>query len=313
MSKVSWFPLLILAGACLFLAAPLAGEVTVQRLADKAVVKIDGRPFTEYLIRSGGKPILWPILGPTGKPMTRAYPMKKVPEEKHRDHPHHRSLWFSHGKVNHVDFWAEGKSRGVIEHRGFVKTESGRIGVIVTRNDWLGPDGQKQCEDERTLRFGGDAESRWIDFAVKVKAAGRPATFGDTKEGAFGIRVAESIAVDSKRGGRIVNSLGQIDEAAWGKPAAWVDYHGPVDGEMLGIAILNHPSSFRFPTPWHVRTYGLFAANPFGLKDFTGDKTKDGSYTLAPGGSFTLRYLILLHRGDEKQGRIAEGYKEYSK
>lgn len=118
--------------------------------------------------------------------------------------------------------------------------------------------------------------------------------------------------VDAKLGGKIVNSEGQVDGKAWGRPAAWVDYHGPVGGDTVGIAILNHPSSFRFPTYWHVRTYGLFAANPFGLSDFP-DTTKSGEYTLAKGEEITLRYRVLFHRGDEKEGKVAEVFSCYAK
>jgi hypothetical protein len=118
--------------------------------------------------------------------------------------------------------------------------------------------------------------------------------------------------VAAKKGGKIINSEGLTNDAAWGKPAAWVDYHGPVDNEILGIAIMNHPSSLRFPTCWHVRTYGLFAANPFGWHDFLG-KDADGTYTVPHGGSFTLRYRVLLHQGDEMQGQVAERFANYSK
>ena len=110
-------------------------------------------------------------------------------------------------------------------------------------------------------------------------------TFGDTKEGSFGLRIAESMRVDRKTGGKIITSEGLEDDKAWGKPAAWVDYYGPVQGETLGIAILNHPSSFRYPTHWHVRTYGLFAANPFGGKDFSGGE---------------------IRRAHNQQGRVAD-------
>jgi len=113
--------------------------------------------------------------------------------------------------------------------------------------------------------------------------------------------------------GNIVNSDGLVDKDAWGKQASWVDYHGPVDDQIVGIAILNHPSSFRYPTYWHVRTYGLFAANPFGLRDFKNDKTLDGSYTVKPGESISLRYRLVFHKGDEKEGRIAEMWEEYRK
>jgi len=168
------------------------------------------------------------------------------------------------------------------------------------------------CEDERTLTFGGDGQTRWIDFDIVIKASDGPVKFGDTKEGSFGIRVPESMKVDAKKGGQIINSEGQTDKDAWAKQAAWVDYHGPVDGETLGIAIMNHPSSFRFPTYWHVRTYGLFAANPFGVHDFTGDKSADGTYTLEAGKTVAFRYRVLLHRGDQQAGKVAEVYANYS-
>jgi hypothetical protein len=309
------FSLLAIALSVALMPSPLlAATVTAERSEGGAVVKIDGQPFTEYLTLSGNKPILWPIIGPTGKPLTRDYPMAKEADET-KDHVHHRSLWFTHGSVNGVDFWAEKPGAGgIIErHREFVRIESGPRAVIVTRNDWLGPDGKKQLEDERTLTFGVEGQTRWIDYAITLKATEGPVKFADTKEGTFGVRVAETMRVDAKKGGRIVNSKGQVNGDAWGKPAEWVDYHGPVDGQTVGIAILNHPGSFRFPTYWHVRTYGLFAANPFGVRDFAGKTAADGSHTIPGGEALTLRYRVVLHRGDEKEGKIAEMFSAYSR
>jgi len=304
---------LLALGVVLMFAASLpAAEITAQRSEKGVTVKIDGQLFTEYLVRSGSKPVLWPIIGPTGKPVTRAYPMETGTKET-KDHPHQRSLWFTHGSVNGVDFWAEGAGKsGTEQHREFVQVTSGPTAIVVTRNDWLDPKGKKVCEDQRTLTFGTDGDARWIDFDITIRASDGPLAFGDTKEGTFAVRVAETICVTSKHGGRIVNSKGQVDGAAWGKPAEWVDYYGPVDGQVVGIAILNHPNSFRSPTYWHVRTYGLFAANPFGLKDFTKGE-KQGDHALPADGSLSLCYRVLLHRGDEKEGKIAEAFAAYSK
>jgi hypothetical protein len=289
-----------------------SAEITAERSEKGVVVKIDGRLFTEYLVQSGAKPILWPIIGPTGKPMTRDYPLCDRAGER-KDHPHQRSLWFTHGEVGGVNFWNEQKGAGSIKHLEFTKIAGGKPAVIATRSAWLGPDGRKVCEDRRTLRFDTDGDARWIDFDIDITATDGPLTFGDTKEGSFGIRVAQSISVDAHQGGKIVNDRSQVDAAAWGQPAAWVDYHGPVDGQTVGIAIFNHPGSFRFPTRWHVRTYGLFAANPFGLHEFTGGKPHGGDYTLAPGQTMSLRYRVFLHRGDEKQGKVSEAFSTYAK
>ncbi len=294
--------------ALLATIAPSPAEVTAEKSEKGVVVKIDGELFTEYITEFGGKPILWPIIGPTGKPMTRSYPMIEGIEGERKDHPHQASFWFTHGDVNGYSYW----HKEITKHREFKAIESGKKAKIVSVNDWLGTDGQKVLEDERTIEFGTLGESRYIDFTIVLKATEGPVTFGDTKEGAFGVRVAATMKVDAKLGGKIVNSEGQVDDAAWGRPAAWVDYYGPVDDDIVGIAILNHPSSFRYPTHWHVRTYGLFAANPFGLSDFP-SPTKSGEYTLPKGEEMTFRYRVLLHCGDEKEGKVADAFSCYEK
>jgi hypothetical protein len=294
------------------MALPGRSEVVVSQTANGMMVKIDGSLFTEYLTRSGAKPILWPIIGPSGKPVTRAYPMGDVAGET-KDHIHQRSLWFTHGDVNGVSFWHENANHGTIVHRQFSEVRSGPEAGFVTDNDWIGPDGKKLLTDQRRLRFGGEGNARWIDFDITLKATAGPVKLGDTKEGTFGVRVAETMRVDAKLGGRIVNSEGKINQDAWGRQAAWVDYHGPVGGQVVGIAIMNHPKSFRFPTHWHVRTYGLFAANPFGIHEFPGGENKDGSYVIEAGQSITLRYRVWIHRGDEKEGRVASAFEAYAK
>ena len=127
----------------------------------------------------------------------------------------------------------------------------------------------------------------------------------------MGIRVAAPLKPDAKLGGRLVNSEGQADAAAWGKAAAWIDYHGRIGGEAVGVAIFNHPDSFRFPTYWHARTYGLCAGNPFGKGHFVG-RGEDGAYTIASGGSISLHYRFLFHKGDHEQGKIAEAFAAYA-
>ena len=299
----------------IFSSSSEAARITAEKSDGGVVVKIDGQLFAQYVVDFHGTPILWPIIGPTGKPMTRAYPMEEGSEAERKDHVHHRSLWFTHGDVNGLSFWHV----ETIKHREFVKIQSGAQALIVTRNDWVDGDGKVVCEDQRSLTFGVDGDSRWIDFDVTLKATGGPVQLGDTKEGCMAIRVAGTMKVDADKklnpnwGGHIVNSEGLTDRDAWGKRASWVDYYGPIDGETVGIAILNHPSSFRFPTYWHVRTYGLFAANPFGLHHFEGSDEIDGSHTIESGKSISLAYRFLFHRGDAKAGKVAEVFSAYEK
>jgi hypothetical protein len=293
-----------------------AAEVAVERSERGAVVKIDGELFAEYLTKSGHQPAVWPIIGPTGKPMTRSYPAGPLLPGEMNDHPHHHSLWFTHGDVNHRDFWRtseESHQNNEIRHREFVSTETlGDTAKIVTRNDWIA-EGTKIGEDERTLVFGADGSGRWIDFTVRLKASEGDLTFGETKEGLFGVRVSGPLTVDSKKGAHILNSRGQVDERAWGQFAEWVDDYGPVDGEVVGIAMFSHPENFRHPTRWHARTYGLLAANPFGDAEFGPDSSqpKQGAVTIPKGDELVLRYRVLLHAGDPQEADVAAAYQKF--
>lgn len=290
-----------------------AADITLVRDADGVTVLCDGKPFTRYVEHSGTKPILWPIVGPTGREMTRGYPMRDPVGPEKKDHIHHRSLWFVHGDVNGVSFWDEAAAdHGHIDHEEYLELTSGKTARIRTRNAWKLADGHKVCDDVRTMVFGADETTRWIDFRVTVTAQDDRVVFGDTKEGSLGMRVGGAMSVDDKAGGVIVNSEGQRDDEAWGKRAAWVDYSGPVDGEQVGITIFNHPQSLRYPTYWHVRTYGLFAANPFGVHDFLGKADADGSLTLTKGESFSLFYRIVLHSGNADLDRTAAAFTRYA-
>jgi len=290
-------------------------EVTVERAEQGAVVKVDGKPFAEYRTRAGNQPAVWPIIGPTGKAMTRSYPDGPLLEGEMNDHPHHHSLWFTHGDVNGRDFWTEHKENALnseIKHREFVELKSGDVGRIVTRNDWIS-DGVKVLEDERTLIFGEDEHGRYIDFAVVMTASEGDVKFGETKEGSFGVRANAPLTVESKQGAHIVNNHGHKDGAAWGMFAEWLDDYGPVDGETLGIALLSHPSNYRHPTRWHARTYGLLAANPFGEGEFPKDDSqpKQGAKTLAKGEKLPLRYRVLFHSGDAKEAGVQKAYDKF--
>ena len=303
-------------------------ELTLKQTDTGYEVCIGDELFAGYLTEYGGSPVVYPIIGPTGKNMTRDFPMKKGYEPIQADHPHQRAMYFTHGAVNGLDFWSAFMNPPTIAprtivHKCFAKAESdGTTATLVTEQDWIGND-QLICSDVRTLRFSFSEDRRLIDVDITVTAEQDKVVFGDTKEGTFGIRIPEVLAVTDTSGsgtGRIINAEGAVNEDAWGKRSTWVDYSGTLDGEKVGIAILNHPSSFRYPTYWHVRTYGLFSANPFGVHAFEsdsngGDRTiqaKAGEHTLSKGESFTLRYRVIFHKGDAAEAKIAEEFKAYA-
>lgn len=292
-------------------------RVTAELSDRGAIVRANGELFAEYLALSGHQPAVWPIIGPTGKPVTRSYPIGPLLDTERDDHRHHHSMWLAHEDVNGHDFWRESRkgvvreAANVIKHMGFVEiASSGNQATIVTRNRWLAGGANRICEDERRLVFGAEEDARWIDFTIKIMASDGAVTFADVKDCLFSTRVAGTMKADS--GGTLVNSRGQRNADAWGMPADWIDNYGPLEGEVVGLAMFSHPSNFRHPTRWHARTYGLLCANPFGEHQFPKANIKQQGYTIAADDSLTLRYRVYLHRGDTKHGKVEEAYAEFS-
>ncbi len=293
-------------------SARTAGKgVEFKKGADRIEIFVGGALFTTYHFQGYNKPVFFPLLAATGTVVTRGWPMVPNLKGEVRDHPHHKGVWLTHGSVNGVDFWSEGPKTGTIVHKEFLEMKDGdSTGVLKSRNDWITPAGQKVLEELREVRVYQRSGVRVMDLDFVLTAVNGPVTFGDTKEGSFGIRLAHPFIEEN--GGRIENSLGGVGEAnCWGKQADWVDFSTKIQGETVGVAIFNHPSSFRFPTYWHVRGYTLFAANPFGWHDFLKDSTKDGSYRLEAGQSMSLRYRVYIHPGSPREARIADQYRTY--
>ena len=305
--------LLPLVGVELTLPARELSDVRITELTGKLRIEVNGRLFTEYLYLDVPRPYFYPVIGPKELPMTRNWPMKEV-ENEERDHPHHRSLWFTHGDVNGIDFWSEEPKAGKIVHDKFLKISASRsLGTIVSQNKWIAPDGQVVCTDERTMLIRARQDARIMDFDITIRASNGDLVFGDTKEGTMAIRIAETMRLKGKVGaGHIVSSDGTRDDATWGKRADWVDYYGPVQGQIVGVAMFDHPENPVHPTWWHVRDYGLFAANPFGVHDFEKKPKGTGDLKVFQGSSVTFRYRLVFHEGDEKQANIAAQYKAYT-
>ena len=299
-----------------------AGDaVTFKRAGDSVEIQIGGKPFAVYHFDPQiAKPFMSPLRSAQGTLITRGFPMvQDIPGEP-RDEPHQRALYFAHGLVNGFDFWGEAAfvkwsdskiPFGRTVFRKLVEMQDGPgAGSLQAEFDLVGADGKIIAAETQAYVFHGDADSRTVDCEFTLRASHGPVTLGDTKEGTFAIRLAKEL--DSPPA-HMVNSNGaEGEKGVWGKRADWVDYDGKVNGEELGVAIFDHPQNLRHPTYWHARGYGLFAANPFGIKEFTRDPHQDGSYTLPAGGSLVLRYRVLIHHGDFKQAEVAQAYQDYS-
>ena len=296
---------------CLAASTCLVAQVRFSR--DQITVNVDGKPFTTF--HSGGdsgKPYLAPLRAASGKIVTRHFPMEEVAGES-RDHPHHTGLWFSYDDVNGVKFW-ENDPTYTKPHIGRIVVRSAEFkegkdaGTLHAVMEWREPGGKTLLVEDRNMIFYSDPKLRTIDFEITLTAA-VDVTLGDTKEGAFAIRLADNFT--ERKGAKLVDANGRVSMAnIWGKRADWVDYTAEVEGERLGVAIMDHPQNPRHPTYWHARDYGLFALNPFGRKAF--DPTQEESVWKWPAGqNTTFRWRVVIHPGDAETGHVADLYKKY--
>ena len=294
------------------------------RISDQGAhleVSVEGAPWCEYHYSHPVRSYLHPVIGPYGIPMTRAWPLQEGVAGEETDHVHHRSFWVAHGLVNGVDFWSEAEGHGCQVHCGFEAVESGpAFGRIVQRVSWRtgAPEGTALLEERRTLTFWNTpSRARLLDLTLGFHAAHGAVTFGDTKEGGLcSLRVPE--AIKGSRGGVISNAYGAIHEAeTWGQRAPWVDYSGDLTDpagapRTVGVAIFDHPRNPHYPTHWHVRGYGLFSANPFGLADYASGDRQCGDWTLAAGERATFRYRVLWHAGHAAAARVGERFLDWA-
>ncbi|MFI5381810.1 MAG: PmoA family protein [Tepidisphaerales bacterium] len=284
------------------------GGVTIAEKDGYLSISAGSREITRY--HFGGafekykKPYFYPLMV-GGTNICRGFPMDPQPGETN-DHPHHTGVWFAHGEVDNVDYW----SKEPIKHAKFVLKESGPVMAhLIAENAWGANVIERQ--DVRIYDIGEDV---LMDWAITLTAVGKPVELGKTKEGGFSVRVATELTspepgknkqpAKDRGDGKMVDALGNQDEPPVREHAAnWADNYGVIGGKTVGVAIMNHPQSWRYPTNWHVRNYGLFAANAFFVQ---------GPHTLEPGKPITLRYRLYGHNGDPKQAGVQAVYAGYA-
>lgn len=281
---------------------PDCGRVWIGLAGPDAPPDERGEMFALYPYTGPGvlKPHLYPVCCVKGRSIT---------DDQPADHIHHRSIWFAHDDVDGANFWKElgGDNQGRIVHTGFERLDSGERAELTERNEWRGPTGTVHLCERRTLRFTteDDARVRVLDWISELNTPGEsPVTLGETKEAGMPmVRVADAII--GKRAGIIENDQGLTGEDTFGQPARWVDYAGPLtpEGEVYGIAILDHPANPHYPSPAFTRLYG-----PASLGDWTHFR---GPYRIDPDTPLVLRARIVIHPGDAKQARIAQRHQAY--
>ena len=276
------------------------------------------------------RPILYPVYSPSQIRMQRQFSLKMVKGES-RDEPHQVGIFFGYGSNNEVNgnsFWAyhpEGDQTRV-EQEAVTELKEKHGDVIVgTRNHWIGSNGSLVLIEDRTMKFSANKSQRAIDFTFDLKAPDQKVVFKDTKEGMFAIRVADWLAESShgkpnpplleKHTGKYLNSEGDTtSQNVWGKRAKWVRLEGHHKGKTVGIIIMNHPSSVNYPTFWHARDYGLFAADPLGQSVFQkaqGVVPQLLNYTIPAGDSALFKFKMIIYEGHRTAAQINKDFQEY--
>lgn len=307
-------------------------------------VLVDGKPFTSYIYPNDiMKPVLYPLRSADGLLITRGWPLDPRPGER-VDHPHHVGLWLNYGDVNGLDFWnnstsiaADKKDRyGTIRHRSVRKMSADNDKAILeVTADWQKPDGTNLLREDTRFVFSGKGNMRTIERITTLTALKEDVAFKDNKEGVIGIRLARELEHPSNKpevftdasgkatavaklnnegvSGKYRSSEGKEGDDVWGTRGKWVNLNGVIDSKPVSLVILDHPANVGYPTYWHARGYGLFAANPLGQKEFSkGKEVLD--FKLPAGKSVTFRYKVLINSGSHlSDDQVDSEFSKFSK
>ncbi len=331
----------------------LAATVSAQKKETVTVVKsatenridvfIGGKPFTCFLYPDTlEKPVLFSIHAADGAIITRGFPLDPRPGEP-TDHPHHVGLWFNFENVNGLDFWNNSyaipqnkKSQyGWIRTDHILETKGGSTGILVYHANWINQQKHILLEETTRFEFSGDGHQRIIDRFTTLKAD-TDVIFNDAKDGMLGLRLAHELQMptsedqqftDNKGNvttvkggtdhiakGNYLTSAGKTGNDAWSTRGVWCKVFGKMGADSVSIAIIDNPKNPNYPTFWHARGYGLFAANPLGEKVFTNGKSAK-NLRLKKGESVTFRYRIVINSGGQtiSPAKLNEMAEEFGK
>jgi hypothetical protein len=270
--------------------------VTSLKLGDKEITRYNTGAAAEK--QKHHKPFFWP-LNAHGVNLFRGWPVEPKQGDT-TDHPHHTGMYFAFGEVNGKDYWAKEPFT-----QKQLKMDAGpAFAELRAENAW-GED-LVESDEVRILTDGNDVVADWT---ITLSAVNGPVTFAkdlkQAKEGAFVCRLSQQLSLAKGDAPEIIVDAkgGKGEKAAREGAAPWVDYSGTVDGKKVGLAIMNHPTSWRYPSDWHVRAYGLFAANPWIIK---------GENTLQKGESLTFKWRVYTHEGDAAAGKVADVFAGYA-
>jgi len=293
-----------------------AGKVEFKPAETRIDVVVDGKTVTSYRYENTlTKPILYPIKTPAGMTLNRGYPLVKTGNES-TDHPHHVGLFFTYDEVNDSGFWNNTTSPPQIRHIKTTQMTGGAKGTLKTVSRWIDKNRKPVLEEHRTMVFYPGPDGYAIDLTIDLEALVE-VEFGDTKEGMLGIRTADWLRERDGHSEYLASTGARRAGNIWGTRARWVALQGEKDGQHVGIAIMNHPSSVNYPTYWHARDYGLFSANPLGQYVFQKSRKvpdpKPFGLKLEPGQTAHFRFLIIIYDGTKTKDQLEAQFKKFAK
>ena len=191
--------------------------------------------------------------------------------------------------------------------------------VISYHANWTNQQKNVLLEETTRLEFSGTEHQRIID-RITVLKADTTVLFTDAKDGLYGIRLAHALQIPTDKdqefkddkgnvtvvkggtdhiaNGNYLTSEGKQGDDAWSTRGRWCKVYGKMGNDSISIAIIDHPENPNYPTFWHARGYGLFAANPLGEKIFTNGKSFKNLH-LKKGESVTFGLGIVIDDGDK--------------
>jgi len=302
-------------------------ELIQNETAQKVDVLVDGKLFTSFIYSDTlDKPVLYPINTSQGTTITRGWPLAPRPGERF-DHPHHMGLWFNYGDVNGLDFWnnsyaipADKKSNygHIVLSKINSISSSGSTGKLEVTQEWKNEEEETLLEEHTMFIFRADESGRSIERIATLTAVNELVSFTDNKEGMLAMRVARELEHPSTKPELFTDASGKITDVpsmnnegitglytssngkqgddVWGTRGDWVELAGKIGDEPISVIIFDHPGNVGYPTYWHARGYGLFAANPLGQKAMSQGK-EELNYKLEKGESMTFKFKVEIVSG----------------
>ena len=278
------------------------------------------------------KPVLYPVYTANGTAVTRGFPLNPLAGDP-TDHPHHIGIWFNFENVNGLDFWnnsyaipaAKKHLYGWIKTDRIVQTTNGYKGSLTYHSNWTNQQNNILAQEVTQLTFSGTAHQRII-YKTTTITADTTLLFTDAKDGLLGMRLAHALQIptdkdqkftddkgnvtivkggaDNIPNGNYLSSEGKVGDSVWSTRGRWCKVFGKIANDSVSVIIIDHPKNINYPTFWHARGYGLFAANPLGEKIFTNGKSTK-NLQLKKGESIIFKYQIVVDDGKQTLSNAA--------